>query len=84
MRDAILFMRDAIFLVLTLTVLHRNSAILLDSLEQLDQLARRKRFTITIFEIPYFSIVGYNRTHHFRNPEIFKEDDIDLKIALRT
>ena len=62
----------------------RESAILSDALEQFDQLARRKRFPITFFEIPYFSIVEYNRHHNLRNPEIFKGDDIDLKIALKT
>ena len=60
----------------------RDARILINTLERFDLLARRKQFTFTLFEVPYYSIEEHNKCRNFRNPEIFKDDDITLKTTI--
>lgn len=60
-----------------------GSAKLIHDLQQISRLADRKKFKVTFFEVPIFSIREWNRYRGHRDPDNFIESDKTLEVRIK-
>ena len=62
---------------------NRDAAKLILNYKKLAKQASELNFSATFLEIPYYSIVEWNKAKGHKNPDVFQEQDKKLQLAIQ-